>query len=61
MNAREQLKKNGQFDKQLAALAGQAISPNLRRRQKDFHEMMDNPLNLIKNMAGYHKPGSQKK
>jgi len=59
MKARAQLALNGQFNKEMAALAGQAISKKLARRRKDYDLMVSQPS--FKAPEGtFHKPGSQK-
>lgn len=60
MNARAQLSAAGQFNKELAAMAGQKIGKKLRSRIKDWENTMSDPANRGKNMAGFHKPGSHK-
>lgn len=62
MNARQQLLSAGQFNKELASMAGQKISKKLKTRQKDW-ELMVNRTDFKANDGvnpGYHKPGSQK-
>ena len=59
MKARTQLALNGQFNKEMAALAGQKISKKLARRIKDYDLMISQPG--FKAPEGtFHKPGSQK-
>jgi hypothetical protein len=60
MNAREQLKVNGQFNRELAAMCGQSTSRNLLRRQKDY-EVMVGHAGWKAPQGAFHKPGSLKK
>lgn len=62
MKARETLKTAGQFNKEMAALAGQKISKKLARRIADWKAMTsrtDFKANSGVNNA-FHCPGSQK-
>lgn len=59
MSARATLKKNGQFDKEMAALAGEKVSKKLAARRKDYALMISQP-NFKAPPGTFHKPGSQK-
>lgn len=62
MSARTQLLQAGQFDKAMAAMAGQQVSKKLAVRQKDW-EIMTKRTDFKANSGvnpAYHKPGSQK-
>ena len=59
MSALATLKKNGQFDKDMAALAGEKVSKKLAARRKDYALMVSQP-NFKAPDGAFHKPGSQK-
>lgn len=59
MSALTTLKKNGQFNKEMAALAGEKVSKKLAARRKDYALMVSQP-NFKAPDGTFHKPGSQK-
>ena len=59
MSALATLKKNGQFNKDMAALAGEKVSKKLAARRKDYEQMVSQPSFKAPDGA-FHKPGSQK-
>ena len=59
MSALAKLQKAGQFNKEMAALAGEKVSKKLAARRKDYELMVSQPS--FKAPDGtFHKPGSQK-
>lgn len=59
MSALATLKKNGQFDKEMATLAGEKVSKKLAARRKDYALMVSRP-DFKAPEGTFHKPGSQK-
>jgi len=59
MSALATLKKNGQCNKEMAALAGEKVSKKLAARRKDYALMVSQP-NFKAPDGTFHKPGSQK-
>ena len=62
MSARQTLKIAGQFDREIAACAGQQTTPKLKARIADWKRTVEDiNRRSTGNSAGYHCPGSLKK